>query len=161
MVATEHRGRGVEIAPSERLADRRRRHRLAVAGRGHQAEGLDLEAVDGSHRAEQLDVAAPLVPEVEVLADDDTPRVQALDEHLLDEVFRRFGGAALVEREHHRVVDARRLDARQALVEIGEEHRSGFGSHDRRRMTIERHNCGARAELGRPQLHLGDHGTVT
>ena len=104
--------------------------------------------------SEHLDVAAALVPEVEVLTDDETPRVQAIDEHLLDEVFRRLGGANVVEREHDRVVDVRRLDAGQALLEIGEEHRGRFGSHDRRWMTIERHHGGGARRVRPPAASL-------
>src|SRR6266545_2713560 len=49
-----------------------------------QGEADDLEAVRFPHQAQEGDVPAPLVPEVEVLADDDGLCAEAADENLRD-----------------------------------------------------------------------------
>ena len=88
MISTEHRRRGLEIATRQRLSDGGGRHRFALPRRCDETERLDLEAVDGPHLLEEGHVAGAPVPEVEVLADDDTPSLQAFDEDVLDEVLR-------------------------------------------------------------------------
>ena len=110
---------------------------------------------------QQRDVAATAVAEVEVLADDDSPCVEAVDEHLLDEVLRRLRGTPFVEGEHDRVVDAGCLDALESLLEVGEQRRRRLRPHDRGGVTVERDDCGARTELRSPELHLCDHRAVT
>ena len=47
------------------------------------------------------------------------------------------------------------------LVEVGQQQRGRLRPHDRGRMPIECDDSGAGAELGGPQLDLGDHRAVT
>ena len=59
---------------------------------GHVGQSLHLEAVPQAGLAQQVDVAAALVAEAEVLAHQQPARLQALDQQVLDEgVGRHFG----------------------------------------------------------------------
>ena len=51
-------------------------------------------------------VARGPVPEAKVLADDDVRRLQALYEHVVDELLRALLCEALIERDHDEVLDA-------------------------------------------------------
>ena len=64
---------------------------LGIAVDGHEPEAEHLEVELGAHLLEQPHVAVAAVTEVEVGADDDEPRAQAVDEHLAHEL---LGGLA-------------------------------------------------------------------
>ena len=103
VISAEHRRSGLEIATARApVTNRGGRHRLALPRRCDETERLDLEAVDGAHLPEKGHVAGPPMSEVEVLADDHAAGIEAIDEHLLDEVLGRLGCPRLVERDHDR-----------------------------------------------------------
>ncbi len=115
--AAEHRGRGLEVAPGQRLADGGRRDRRVrspvVVTR---PSGSTSKPWTAPISRSSATLPSTPVAEVEVLADDHASGRQAVDEHLLDELLRWLGRSALVEGEHDRVVDARRLDRAPAAA---------------------------------------------
>ena len=134
-------------------ADGRRRHRR----RGRRSSADEVEAGSTSkpgsraHLAEQRDVAAAPVPEVEVLADHDDLGVEAVDEHLA----RRspppapsLGASSNVRTT--RVVDAGRLEQLELLVEVGEQQRRRLRPHDRGRVPVEGDDRGRGRRARRP-----------
>ena len=113
----EHARRPGDVAAGEGPADRRRAERL-----GHAIEPLDQldrthrEVVGSAELLEQVDVAASMGAEVEVLADDDGADLEAAHEHALDERLGRLMGLLLVEGQHDRGVDARGGEQLEALL---------------------------------------------
>src|SRR5690606_26722466 len=109
---------------------------------------------------QQVDVAAAAVPEVEVLADDDDPGVEAVDQHLADEVLGRLAAAGLVEGDDQAVVDPRLGQQLELLVEVGEQPGRRLGSHDRGRVAVEGDDGGGQAPRPGLAAHLVDHRAV-
>src|SRR5207302_4026916 len=60
----------LHVASGQRLADGGGRHGPGHARYVHEGEADHLEAVLGAHGPKQLDVAAPVAAEVEILSDD-------------------------------------------------------------------------------------------
>ena len=67
-----------------------------------------------------------------------------------------FVGLLLVERQHHRGVDAGRGEQLEALLGIGEQLRRRLRPNDHRRVAIEREDHRAGLELGSDRAHLID-----
>ena len=82
---------------------------------------FDVEAQLGPHGAEQLDVAAPLVAEVEVLPHDHDLGGQAVHEDLLYELLGWLLGSRLVEADDEAAVESGGSEELQLLLQIGEE----------------------------------------
>ena len=122
------------------------------SARWHELQRLHLEVPLGPELAQHGDVAFAAAAEVEVLADDDDRRVEAVDQHATNEMRRLLARLRLVEVDDDGRVEARRREQLELLVEIGQQLRRRLGPNDRRRMTIERHHgraCpGRRGELG-------------
>src|SRR6266508_3872734 len=122
-----------------------------------QGEADDLEAVRLPHQAQEGDVPAPLVPEVEVLADDDGLGAEAADEALDDEVLGRLVRPGAVEGDDQRVVDSRGLEQLQFLVEVSEEPGRRLGAHDHRRVAVEGDDGTRQVAVGGEAANLRDH----
>ena len=129
-------------------------------GRVDQLDALDLEAQLVAELAEQRHVALPLVAEVEVLAHDHDPGVEAVGEHLAHEVVGRLLAAGLVEGDDQAVVDAGGAQQLELLVEVGQQPGSRLGPHDRGGLPVERDHRAAQAPGLGPPPHLGDDGLV-
>ena len=79
------------------------------------------------------------MPEVEVGADDHEARAEQTDEHLVHEVLGRLLAAPLVEPQHAHDVEQPCADEQlELVVERGQQGRRRLGSHDLRRMAVER-----------------------
>ena len=160
MGAAEEAVGGDHVACLESSPDRRGRHRALEAGHRDERQALDVETHIRAHAPEELDVATPVAPEVEVLPHYDQPGAQAADEHLVDEVFGRLVGPVLVEVEHERVVDARNGQPFELLIGVGEQLRRRLGAHDGCRMAVEGHDGGGAPQGGSAPANLLDHRPV-
>ncbi len=91
-----------------------------------------------SSASEHLGVARGPVPEAEVLPDRDPRRPQPLDEDVVDELLRALAGKALVERDHHQLLDPERGDPLGLGVEAGQQLRSRLRPDHAQRVGLER-----------------------
>ena len=123
-------------------------------------KAFDVEAEVGSHRAQEVDVAAALVAEVEVLPHDDDLGGQAVHQDLPHELLGRLLGSGLVERDDEAPVEAGGGEELELLLEVGEEPGRGLRAHDGRGMPVEGHDRALQAARRRPLPHRGDHGLV-
>jgi adenylosuccinate lyase len=78
------------------------------------------------------------VPEAEVLPHRHARRLQALDQHVVDELLRGLVGKAAVERDHHQLVHAQLADQLGLGVEACEQLRSRLGTDHPQRVRLER-----------------------
>ena len=158
MRPSKEAGRALHVPVSEQRADARRGHRVSsVTGQGH---AHHLEAVLRAQPAEQIDIAAPGVTEVEVLPDHDQSREQFVDEHLLDEVLSRLLGADFVEGHHEGPVDAALGQQLELLLQPGELLEGGLGTHHRGRVPVEGDHHGGEAGCRRPRREITEQRTV-
>ena len=162
---TEHGVGRVEPTFTQRRSDRGRGHPIVVGGRGSavDVDQLDtdhLETGGRAHRLEQRDIAPALVTEVEVLPHHHDLGIEAVDQHLRDEVLGRLLRSDFVEVDHVRVVDAGALEQFELLLEIGEQRRRGLRPHHRGRMAIEGDHRGTQTLCLGQLPHARDHRLV-
>jgi hypothetical protein len=134
------------VRPAERarrLLDLARlQPRPDVGGRDRVAVGDERHALGGevvllTELAQQRDVALGLVPEPEVLADDDVRRVQPVDQDLADELVRRRLRQLEGEREDGDRVGAEALQQLDPVPGRGEQRRMGARPDDLVGMRVE------------------------
>ena len=154
--APEQTGRELDVARSERVARAGGGDGSVEALQAHELQTDDLEAALASELVEQRDVALAAVAEVEVLADDDEPRVQLVDDHLAHELLGALERTFAVEVHDEHVVDAGRGQQLELLGLVDEQRRSRGGPHDGGRVAVECHEHARAAELGREPPGLGD-----
>ena len=101
--------------------------------------------------AQHVDVALAPTPEMEILPDDNDRRIEQVDQHATHEVPRIFTGLGFVEVDDNGRIESGGREQFELLVEIGQQLRRRFRTHDRGRVTIERHHSrtgsGGRREL--------------
>ncbi len=122
---------------------------------------LDVEIGLGSDLAEEVDVAVTVPPEVEVLADHDHPRLQALHQHAVDERLGALGGLFGVERHDDDGIEARRRKEFHLLIGARQQTGGRFGAHHAGGMAIEGDDDRLRPNLGGPATNLVDDSAVT
>jgi hypothetical protein len=111
---------------------------IGLAGRAlDPAHDADPEAFAPAQAFEQGRVAAALVAEKEVVADQDVTRMQTLDQDLAHEVLGAQCGERLVERQHEDVVNAECLEQAQLQAERGELERRVVGAEEATRVRLE------------------------
>jgi hypothetical protein len=103
----EQAGRRTHFTVVEQLADTRGGHRRVA--RGDQAHAEHVEAVQRPFALQHLDVAAPVLAEVKVVADHHGSGRQSSDQHLGDKVLGCFARPGFVEAQHHQQVESGRL----------------------------------------------------
>ena len=111
----------LELAVVQQPADAGGTDRSAVLG-DELADG-DVEAVCGAAGAQLGSVAGAAGPEVEVLADDDDPRLQSLRQQVGAELRRSERGEALVERKEDQLVRFQLADQPDLLLRRGQKPR--------------------------------------
>jgi hypothetical protein len=116
----------------------------------------DLEAVRRSERAEHVDVAGPLVAEMEVRSDDHPARAASIDQHLLDERFGRHARERLVEGQDEHVVCACAAQELRATRRRRQQRRGALGREHARRVRIEEHRERAQTPVTRAVLRFAD-----
>ena len=99
------------------------------------------------HPLEQGHVPFPAAAEMEIVADDDFPRVQAANEDLSDEVLRGLGRAFGVEAHHERQVGPGRTQELELLVEVCQQQRRRTRADDARGVAVKGHDHGLGADL--------------
>ncbi len=157
----EHPRGELDVAAGQRPPDGRAADRLVDPVRpGDQVDRVDDEVVGEAVVLEQTDVAVAVAAEVEVLADDDRPHGQPLDEHALDERLRRLLRLRLVEAQDHGGVEPGGGQQLEALVGRRQQLRCRLGTHDRGGVTVERQHDRHRIAVGGEALDLLDHRLV-
>ena len=101
--ASEHGVGTLDVAAGERPPDGRAADRLVDSVETlDELDRFDIEVGLDADLAEQVDVAVAMASEVEVLADDDDPGLQASHQHAIDERLGALGGLGLVEGDDRR-----------------------------------------------------------
>jgi hypothetical protein len=160
-LATEHGVGPRDVAPCERAPNGRAADRLVdVVGPWQQLERFDVEVSLHADLAEEFDIAVAATAEVKVFADNDDLRVQTIDEHTLNERFRGLGRLPLVERNDRNGVNAGRREKLHLLIRCCQQERGRLGSHNTRRVAIERYNDGLRAQFIRLATDVFDYRLV-
>ncbi len=154
----EEAGRPLHVALGQEGPDAGRGHGVAPVAR--EAHAYDLEAVLGAQAAQQLDVAAAAVPEVEVLPHHDEAGRQLVDEDLLHEVLGRLLGPGQVEGDDDRAIDAAVGQQLQLLLQAGQLLGRGLGPHHRGRVAVEGDHHGGEAGGFRPGRQVAQEGAV-
>ena len=158
---TEHGVGPGDVTSGEGATDRCAADRFVDAvGAGDQRERCDFEVVFGAELAQQVDVAVAVTAEVEVVADDDHLRVEAVHEHSFDERLRRLCRLALVERDDHDRVDSRGGEQFHLLVGARQQSRGRLRADDGCRMPIEGDDRRHRTERFSTLTNVIDHGLV-
>ena len=97
---------------------------------------------------QRVDVPGGLVPEAEVVADDDGRGVQAVDERMVHELVRRHLRELERERQRAEHVDAELLDQFGPPHDAGQHRRVRAGPHDLGRVRHERDQHAGHAAVG-------------
>ena len=121
-----------------------------TTGVGNRSHDFGAEAMLRAQPGQCRDIARPFDPEGEVVAADDTRRADAPGQPLGAEALRGLGRQRMIEGQHHRAVDAERLEQVQPLPDPGERERWRVGAEQPRRVRVEGRNQG-RTTLG-PRL---------
>ena len=133
---------------------------------GHVGQSLHLEAVPQAGLAQQVDVAAALVAEAEVLAHQQPARLQALDQQVLDEGVGRHFGQPGIEAPHHHLGNAIAGQRGQLVAQAGDAGGRQFrpavqGGKVLPRMRFEGHHGGRQAAFARDLADAREHGLVS
>ena len=133
---------------------------------GHVGQSLHLEAVPQAGLAQQVDVAAALVAEAEVLAHQQPARLQALDQQVLDEGVGRHFGQPGIEALHHHLGNAIAGQRGQLVAQAGDAGGRQFrpavqGGKVLPRMRFEGHHGGRQAAFARDLADAREHGLVS
>ncbi len=112
-------------------------------------------------RFEEFNGSFATFPEVEVAPDENLLRVQAIDEHISNEVFRARRRPCCVEFDHVDDIDTERFEELELAGQPGQDLRSRVGSDHDGWMNVERHDNRLDAMLGGPSLHLVDNRLMT
>ena len=140
----------VEVSGGERGAHRRARH-SNPALRNH-GQDLDFAAVPLAEALQQRDIAGALRAEAEVLADEHPAGLQPLNEHPLDERFRRQRGEIPVEALDVRALHPVRRQQLELLAKRREPRGRAIGREELARMRLE----GEHAALQAPRARAGE-----
>ena len=161
VVAPQQGCRRGDVAGGEEAPDGGGRHRPVEPGPLDQAQAHDVEAELGAQTAQEGDVAAAPVTEVEVLPHDHQARPERLHEDLGHEVLRILLRPGLVEGDDHGGVDVAGGGQRlQLLVEVGQQLRRALGPHDHGRVAVEGDDRRRQAGAGGQPPQLGQHRLV-
>src|SRR5690606_6955613 len=155
---TESPGREIDVASGECLANPRRRDRSTLEeDHGHD---IDIESDLGADRAQGIDIPAASLSKTVIIADDEVPKPQTVDQDLLHEssgrIVREFPG----EREEHHIVEAAPGQQLPLLLVRREEEGCGFGPDDRQWMGLEADQDALRPERFGRAPEFGDHGQM-
>lgn len=156
----EQLGRPRDVAVREQFADPGGGH-APLSERGDVVDDHDLEAVGRRRLTQEGDVAAALVTEPEVLADENGAGVEVLHENAADEVLRRLRGELGVEAQHEARVDAGLLEQVELLLETHERVGAHLRRDNRERVPVERDDDALQVALGRDSLELADDRAVS
>ncbi len=144
--------------------DRRRRHGAVVAGvlalEPDEVVSDHVEAERAALLSEQRDVPLTPVAEVEVLPHHHQPGAQTVGQHLVDELARRLGRPPLVEVDDDGVIDPRRREQLELLVEIGQQPRRGGRTNHLGGMAVERDDGRVEVGGGGSRPEVVDDGTM-
>ncbi len=121
----EQRCRARHVAGGQRFAHRRARNTQAVHFVALHAR--HIEALRRTGSVEQRVVAGALRAEAEVVADQHVARAEPGHQHLLDELRRRLRGQALIEGQHHGLVDAAAFQFGEFVAQRRHARRCGLG----------------------------------
>ena len=132
--ATEQTCRADEIARVERRPDAG----TADAGgiRRHGGDHLDLETELRPRLAQEVGVGRAATTEVEVVAHDDTPRLQTLGEQAHERIAVHAAQPG-VEAQQHEGIEAAAREQPHALAEVGEPRRRLGGRQELPRQRLE------------------------
>ena len=108
---------------------------------------MDVESVRRSGRAEQLDVSLRLVPETEVVADDEMTDPELGVQQLVDERSRRNCGELRVEPHAEHPIDRGRPEGLHLLAESGDPGRGHEVVEHLLRMGLEDHEHRGKIEV--------------
>ena len=111
---TQHGLRSVEVTRCKRFTDPRTRYTDVLVG--HRVEIGQLEPVGFTPGPEQIEVAAAIVPEAEVVTNEQRPHADPVDQDV-DELVRLDRAGFFVELETQHVVDAVLVEQRHFFAE--------------------------------------------
>ena len=88
-----------------------------------QPDPRHIETPERPDALQERHIALPVATEMEVVANNQRPGVQAVDEDFVDEGFCRFGRTFCIEVHDQDDVDPRGFQERQLLVEVSQQQR--------------------------------------